>query len=297
MEQQLLNALVLASIYVLFSLGMTLAWGVLGILNLAHGAILVGSAYSVYLIGDDRQMPLGVVLALGLLVGGGCSLLLEIGVFRIIRNSTGDEEEKELRVAIASLGASSILVAIVAKGTANAPFAVPTSFTTHVYDVFGLRISDLQILIIVAGMGISLGLSRWLKLSRTGRAIRAVAADPETASLMGINERRLAAGTMFAAGAMAGLAGVFLVVYLGGADPQSGASLLTTAFAIIVAGGVGSIGGTVLGALTLALVETLILTYTSGSWAPAAAFVLIILVIVIRPQGLFSSSRTKVDRA
>ena len=197
---------------------------------------------------------------------------------------------------IASIGASTILVAVAARETANAPFHIPTTFQAQVFQVGGARVSDLQILTVVIGFGLSAALAVWLRRSRNGRAVRALASDAETASLMGISERRLAALTMFASGALAGLAGVLLVVYLGATEPASSHSLLTTAFAVIVIGGVGSIGGAVVGALILAGLETLVVANTSGVWSPAISFLFIIVALLFLPQGLFSSSRTKVDR-
>jgi len=296
MLQQLLDSVVLASIYILFSIGMSLAWGILGILNLAHGAILMFSAYVAYLWADSTSASLPMVLIAGLLAGGVLSLLMELGPFRAIRHSVGDAEELELRTVIASLGVSTILVAVAAHYTGNTSFQVPTTFQPTAYQIGSVRISDLQVIIIVVGFGLSLLLALWLSRSRNGRAVRALESDVETAALMGISERKLSSATMFVSGALAGLAGVFLVIYLGATDPAASHSLLTSAFAVIVIGGVGSIGGAVIGALVLALLETLVISNTSGVWSPAIAFSFIIVVLLVRPEGLFSSSRTKVDR-
>jgi branched-chain amino acid transport system permease protein len=296
MVQQLLDSVVLASIYILFSIGMSLAWGILGILNLAHGAILMFSAYLAYVWANAHHSSLVVVLLVGLFAGGLLSLLLELGPFRFIRRSIGDPDELELRVVIASIGASTILVAVAALATGNTSFGIPTSFHTHVYEIGGVRISDLQAIIIVVGFGLSGALAFWLRTSRNGRAIRAIESDTETAALMGIFASRLSSMTMFVAGAFAGLAGVLLVVYLGATEPDASNSLLTTAFAVIVIGGVGSIGGAVVGAFVLALLETIVVSDTSGVWAPAISFIFIIVVLLVWPEGLFASSRRKVDR-
>src|ERR1700679_1509274 len=101
MAQQLFNTLVLGSIYVLFSLGMSIGWGVLGNLNLAQGAIVIFSPYIASIAGKDHNFPFVVVLVIGALVGGVVSSLMETVVFRAIRRSGGDEEELELRVVIA----------------------------------------------------------------------------------------------------------------------------------------------------------------------------------------------------
>lgn len=296
MLQQLFDATVLASIYTLFAVGMSLAWGILGILNLAHGAVLMTSAFAAYVWADDRGASLWSVLLVGLVVGGVLSLILEAGPFCVIRRSGDEHEAIELRTIIASLGISSILVALVANQTSNAPFSIDTAFEAARFEVLGVRVGALQLLIIGVGLGISALLAVFLRRSRQGRALRALESDPETALLMGISAPVLSSGTMFVSGALAGLAGVLLVVYLGATEPAASHSLLTTAFAVIVVGGVGSVGGAVVGAIALAVLETLVISNTSGAWSPAVAFAFIILVLLFRPQGLFASSRTKVDR-
>ncbi len=297
MIQQLIDALVLASIYVLFALGMSLAWGVLGVLNLAHGAVLMFSAYIAYVFANSHRLPLGVVLLVGLLVGGMLTACLEFFVFRRIRFSGADQEESETRIVIASLGVASVLVAIAAYYTKNAQFSINSSFVSSVYVWAGARVTSLQVIIFVVALALSSLLAVWLKRSRTGRAIRAIESDAEAASLMAISPGRMATLTMFVAGGLAGLAGVFLTLYLGATDPNGSSSLLTDAFAVIVIGGVGSIGGAAIGALLLAGLETVVDANTSGQWSPAIAFGFIIVVLLFKPSGLFTSSRMKVDRA
>jgi branched-chain amino acid transport system permease protein len=296
MAQQLFNTLVLGSIYVLFSLGMSIGWGVLGNLNLAQGAIVMFSSYIASIVGKNHNFPFVVVLVIGSLVGGVVSVLMESVVFRAIRRSGGDEEELELRVVIASIAVASVIVALVSDYTANNTFFLQSNYLTSSYHVLGIRMTTLQLTIVGAGLILSGALDLWMRRSKAGLAVRAVAIDPETASLMAINERRLAQMTMFLAGALAGVAGIFLIAYYGGTTAQNSSALLVDAFAIIIIGGVGSIGGAVVGAVLFALLETLLTAYTSGTWAPAVSFAFIIVVILVRPQGLFASSRRKVDR-
>jgi branched-chain amino acid transport system permease protein len=294
--QHLFDALVLASIYVLFSLGMSIGWGVLGNLNLAQGAIVMLSSYIASVIGESHDLPFAAVLVIGCVVGGVSSALLEAVVFRTIRRSGGDEGELETRVVIASISIASIAVALVANITANKIFFLRARYLTGTYHILGIRMSTLQVTIVIVGLLLSVTLDISMRRSKVGLALRAVAIDSETASLMAINERRLALVTMFIAGALAGVAGIFLIAYYGGTTAQGSSSLLVEAFAIIIIGGVGSIGGAVVGAILVALLETLLAAYTSGTWTPVVSFAFIIVVILLRPQGLFASSRRKVDR-
>ena len=120
-----------------------------------------------------------------------------------------------------------------------------------------------------------------------GRAMRALACDAPTSGLMGISEGRMSALAMAISGATAGVAGVFLTVYLDSVTADSGSDLLLRAFAVVVLGGVGSMWGTLIGAFVLAGGETLVTATTSGIWTSAVSFGLIIAVLLVRPSGLF----------
>ncbi|GAB92085.1 ABC transporter permease subunit, partial [Gordonia rhizosphera] len=132
-----------------------------------------------------------------------------------------------------------------------------------------------------------------LKKSRQGLALRAIGVDAEVSEGMGVNRNGLALGTMAMAGALAGLAGVLLTLQLGAIAPESGDPLLIKAFAIIVLGGLGSMGGAVLGAYILAAAETLLIHLHFGTWVDAVSFGLIFLVLLLRPQGLFGRKEVR----
>ncbi|GAA1868727.1 branched-chain amino acid ABC transporter permease [Pseudonocardia ailaonensis] len=296
MLQQLVDALVLASIYTLFSIGMSLAWGALGILNFAHGTIFVTAAFAAHLVAAQVAISLPVALLVGALTGGLVSLLLQVLIFAPIRRRARDDGQMEMQVLIASIGVGTILTAIVAEATGSQAFSIATGFTQSMLEFGGLRATDLQVVIVVVGAVVGIALGLWITRTRGGRALRAVAANSEVASLMAIDSRRVAGATMFTAGVLVGLAGVLLASYQGATDVYAGSRLLTTAFAIIIIGGVGSLTGTLAGALILAVLETVLAYNTSGVWTPAISFALIIFVLLLRPQGLFASSRTAVDR-
>jgi branched-chain amino acid transport system permease protein len=135
----------------------------------------------------------------------------------------------------------------------------------------------------------------WLRRSKHGLALRSIGVDAETASLMGVNRRRLALGTMAVSGATAGLAGILFTYAQSAITPESGDILLIKAFAVIILGGVGSMAGVIFGAFALAAAETYVLGHTSGSWTDAIAFGLIFLVLLARPAGAFG--RKEVRRA
>ena len=286
--QQVINALTLGSIYLLFSLGLTLAWGTLKVLNLAHGATFVFASLCGFFVTRSFGLSFPLVVALGMVAGGLLTLLIDGVVFKRIRRIARDELQAELLMLASSLGLAAMLLSFTRNLTRETPSfgLTPGTFTTVLYEVGAAKVSNIQFVIIGLGIGLVVALALWVRHSRAGRALRALAYDPSTCGLMGVNAMTLSATAMVIAGALAGLAGILLTVYLGAIGPESGESLMLKAFSIIVLGGVGSIWGAMLGAFFLAGAESIVLTYTSGGWVDAIAFALIILVLLFRPRGL-----------
>jgi branched-chain amino acid transport system permease protein len=289
MAQQLINALTLGSIYTLFALGLTLSWGVLGILNLAHGALFMSGGLAAWLLVRDAGIPFAVLLVACPLVGGLLAVLLERLVFRPIRHRYPDAQSAEFGMLIASVGVAAIPVtfAVVVtndeiKDIGDATFAVTT------WSVAGLRVTNIAVLMIVLALVLSIALAAFIQRTRHGHALRALAFDPGACEMLGISSGRLASITMFVAGALAALGGLLVAVQLGTVQARMGEPLMLKAFAVIILGGVGSLGGGVFAAYLLALVETLTLVYVSPDLKDVVAFALIIALLILRPQGLFA---------
>jgi branched-chain amino acid transport system permease protein len=289
MSQQLTNGAVLGSIYVLFALGLTLSWGVLNILNLAHGAIFMSGGLIAWQITKGVDLPFVVLVLCSALACGTIAVILDVVAYRPIRRQAANAHGAELSTLIASVAAASIPIAIAAKLTKAQPVGLPDSvFNVTSTTVFGQRITNIGIVIIIVALVLGLALAWFVRSTRTGRALRALAFDPYACGLLGISETRLASATMFISGALAGMAGVLLAVQQDTIDANMGDPLLLKAFAVIILGGVGSIGGAIAGAYILAFVETLTIVYISSDLKDTVAFVLIILLLLLRPQGLFS---------
>lgn len=291
----LINALVLWSVYVLFSLGLSLAWGTLNVLNLAHGAIFMFSGFAGHLLSQQLGAPYAILVLSSMFVGGLLSVAMEVLVFRPIRRKVPDAKQAELLMLIGSLGASSVLVSVAQRRTDDSPFGLDSSSAINVRVLdWGIPVTNVQLLMVLCGVVLSGALGVWILRGRAGKALRAIAYDAETAQVMGVNPGTLAIATMFLAGALAGLAGMLLMAHVGALSPTSGESLLLKGFAMVILGGIGSVSGTVVGAGILAIAETAVLELTDGSWVDAASFAVIILVILVRPEGIFPAAR--VDR-
>jgi len=290
--QQLINALVFGSVLTLFSLGLSLAWGTLDVLNLAHGSIFVFAGFLAYELTTHTSMPFVLVLVISMLGAGVISALLEILAFRHVRSRFRIKRQAELSFLVVSIGASTIIETVVSNKTNNTPFApAQSAFHVHSYHLGSARITNIQIIIVVAAVIVAIALDLWVRRSRQGRAVRAVAYDDVTAGLLGVNVNRVAVATMFVAGLLAGLAGVLLAINILGEDVSVGEDYLLTAFAILIVGGVGSIRGAVVSAYLIAAAETAVVAWGPANWRDGVAFLLILIILLVRPQGLFARRR------
>lgn len=294
--QEVVNAISLGAIYLLFSLGMSLTWGTIDVLNFAHGAIFMFGTFSAYLILGTVSLPFIAVVLIGIAVGAGMSVLMQVIAFEPILKRARTKRAAEMQILIAGLGIATVPLAIAEEHTKDNPFGLNgSSFHVTVTQLGSVRITNVSIITIIVAVCLWVAAAVWLRRSRQGLALRSIGVDAETAGLMGIDRRRLALGTMTVSGAMAGLAGILFTYALGAMTAESGETLLVKAFAIIILGGVGSMAGVAFGAFALAAAETYVLSQTSGSWVDAVSFGLIFVVLLARPSGVFG--RKQVRRA
>jgi branched-chain amino acid transport system permease protein len=286
--QDVVNILGLASVYVLFALGMSLVWGTIGIVNFAHGEVFMFSAFVSYLVSSHLRLPLVVLLIIAAACGAAMSVLIQVLAFGPIIRLAKDRRAAELQILIGGIGIAAIPLAIAEQVTKSNPFGLNgSSFHPDVYVWGSVRVTNIQIITFIVAAVIAIALVRWVRASRTGLALRALGVDAETTALMGVNRGLLAVVATAIAGAIAGLAGVLLTFQFTAITPETGDSLLIKAFAVIVLGGLGSLTGTIFACIVLATCETLVLTQTSGAWVDAVSFGLIFVVLMVRPQGLF----------
>lgn len=296
MAQQLLNALVLGSILLLFSLGLSLAWGTLDVLNLSHGAIFILGGYLGYAISKNHDLPFVVTLLIAMVGSGLAAAFLELIAFGEIRRRITNKKQAELSVLVASLGASIAFNQIIANRTQNLSFSPsPRLFTVHSYHMLGIQITNIEIIILAVTLVVGSALGYWIQTSRVGRAARGLAYSASTAELMGVNVRMLGLRIMFMSGALAGLAGYLLAFHIAGENTDTGGTYMLSAFAILVLGGVGSVLGATIAAYVIAIAETMVIAYGPSGYANGIAFVLIFVMLLVRPQGIVA--RVKSERA
>ena len=290
--QQLVNAIVFGSVLTLFALGLSLAWGTLDVLNLAHGSLFVFAGFLAYEFSSHVHMAFVFLVLSCMIATGLAEAVMELVAFRHVRLRFASKRQAEMSMMVASIGFSTMLDTIVGNQTQDTSFGpAATAYTVSRTTIGSVTITNIDVVIVVVTVIVAVALDQWVRRSRTGRAVRSIAFDPATSSLLGINVNGLAALTMFVAGALAGLAGVLLAVYVGAEDTTTGQAYLLTAFAILIVGGVGSVRGAIAAAFFISIAETAVVAYGPSNWSNGVAFLLILLVLLIRPAGLFARTR------
>jgi len=281
--QTSINAIYAASFMALIAVGLVLIFGVMGIINFAHGELYMLGAYVVVFVYADSQLPFFLAVALGLIFVGLVGLAMERALFRPLRDNP-------LGGLIVSIGFLLIVQAAVAMGFGVRMEHIPPP-TQTTFQVFGLdgAVLPLQRLYVIVAAVILLGLL-WVFLRRTrlGWALRATAQDPEAAALQGISVTQVARIAMFIGASLAGVAGA-LTAPLVRTYPYMGHSVIVTAFIIIIVGGIGSIEGAVVAAVLYAFVHTVVTTFADGVIADIVGLLLMLLVLVVKPTGLFGA--------
>lgn len=298
--QQLINGLVLGSVYALVALGYTMVYGILELINFAHGEItMMGAMVALAVIGAlalaAPGLPGVLVLAAGLVVAipvcVALGLAIERVAYRPLRNAP------RLAPLITAIGVSIILqnVAMLIWGKQYIPF--PAVLPQGRHEILGAHITDVQIVILVVTVLVMLALILVVQKTRLGRAMRATAQSRQVASLMGVDVNRVIAATFAIGSALAALAGVMVSAYYGLAHYYMGFLLGLKAFSAAVLGGIGNLGGAMLGGLLLGLIESFGAGYigdlTGGflgsHYQDAFAFFVLIAVLVFRPSGLLGA--------
>jgi len=295
--QQLINGLVLGSIYALVALGYTMVYGILELINFAHGEVtMIGAmvALSVIgvLLGMNPDMPGMLIVMAGVAVSIPACMLLGYAIEKVAYRPL--RKAPRLAPLITAIGVSIILqnAAMLIWGRQYISF--PRLLPENRHEILGAHITDLQIFIVVLSLAVMAGL--WLLVQRTrlGRAMRATAQSKEVAALMGVNVDKVISATFLIGSAIAAIAGVMVSAYYGLAHYYMGFLLGLKAFSAAVLGGIGNIAGAMLGGMLLGIIEALGAGYigdlTGGflgsHYQDVFAFFVLILVLVFRPSGL-----------
>lgn len=311
--QQLINGVSLGAIYSLIALGYTMVYGVLKLINFAHGDVyMVGAFMGYYLangLGANAAQALGMsadgFIARGLLGGGGmepslitalvvmllamaiCAALgvvIERFAYRPVRKYS------RLTALITAIGVSLLLENGGQVVFGADPKFFPELFQKRNIDLLGgATINTADVVVLIIALGLMVGLQLVVYRTKTGRAMRAVSFNLQSAKLMGINSDRIIAFTFALGSALAAAAGVLVAIRIPRIDPLMGILVGLKAFVAAVLGGIGNIPGAMLGGLLIGITETMVVGYLSPTYKDAVAFAILILILLFRPSGLLGA--------
>lgn len=283
--QQLINGLSLGSIYALLALGYTMIYGIVKIIHFAHGDVyMLGAFFGYYTINVwhfNFIMALFGSMIFCALVG----MLIEFVAYRPLRHSS------RIAVLITAIGVSYFLengMSVLFSGDTR---DFPQVIKQVNYEWFGIRVTNVQLLIFATTIILMIILQLIVKKTKMGRAMRAAAADPVAAELMGININGTISFVFAIGSAMAGAAGVLIGLYYNSIEPTMGMTPGIKAFVAAVVGGVGSIPGAAVGAVIIGCLESMMQAIGFSAFKDAAVYVVLIIVLLFLPAGLFGNKQ------
>ena len=293
--QQLINGLTLGAVYAVVALGYTMVYGIIQLINFAHGeVVMIGAMVAYSVIG--ALAPAGLPPLVLVLLATGCAVpacmligyAMERIAYRPLRGAP------RLAPLITAIGISIILQHVAMMVWSRNPLAFPQVVKVQTYAIGGATISNVQVAIMAISLAMMAGLAVLVYRTRLGTAMRATAQNPQVAGLMGIDADRVVALTFVIGAALAAVAGVMVATYYGIAHYTMGSQLGLKAFCAAVLGGIGNVPGAMLGGVLLGLVEALGAGYIGdltgnvfgSNYQDVFAFIVLIGVLVLRPSGL-----------
>lgn len=281
---QLVNSLTLGSTYALIALGYTMVYGILQLINFAHGEIYMTGAFIGLIMINYFHLPFYIAFIIAMAGAALLGVCVEKVAYKPLRQSP------RLTLLISAIGMSIFLqnVALIVAGPAARPYSKDINYG-NISVGNSIHISTLQITIIAVSVFMMLGLHYLIMKTKIGKAMRATSYDQSAAKLMGINIDNIISATFALGSALGAAAGVLIGLYFNSADPMMGAMPGLKGFIAAVVGGIGNIPGAVLGGLLLGGAEVFGTVYIS-SYKDAIAFALLIVILLIKPSGLLGST-------
>lgn len=285
--QHLVNGMSLGSIYALMALGYTMVYGTIRLINFAHGDVYMLGAFIGYFLVTRYELNVFIVIPIVMLACALIGVVIEKVAYKPLRKAP------RIAALITAIGVSYLIqnVMIYFVGPEVKPF--PSTLPNQFFDVFGVRISSRQLLVFGVTIVMMLALQYIVRKTKMGKAMRAVAVDEEASLLMGINVDKIISFTFAIGSAMAGVGGVLIGIYYNSIRPTMGSVPGLKAFIAAVVGGIGSIPGAMVGGYLIGLLETLVSVLGWSSYKDAVVYLLLIVVLLILPEGIFGKGTTE----
>jgi len=283
LAQQLLNGLVLGSVYALVAVGYSMVWNILEFINFAHGEVYMVGAYVAVLLVTATGVPLPIAILAGMVASAVLGVIMERLAYRPLRGTA------KINLLVSAIGVSLLLQNMAQLIWSARPRVFHTALLDHSIKVGGISINYQQIFIVTMAVLLMLAVQAWIKRTMMGKALRASAQDFEAAQLMGIYTNRVVAVTFALGSALGGAAGILVgPLYL--VYPTMGSLAGLKAFTAAVLGGMGNIMGAMIGGLLLGIIENLAAGYISSGYRDAISFAILIIVLLFLPAGLLGRS-------
>lgn len=278
--QQIINGLSLGSVYALVALGYTMVYGIIKLLNFAHGDVYMVGAFVGYYIISNYNLGFMPTLLLTMLITGIIGVVIYQVAYRPLRNST------RIASLITAIGMSYLLQngMIYIAGPQTRSF--PQIINNQMYTIGPVQISTMQILMLVTTVLLMVSLQLIVQRTKFGKAMRAVSNDPEAAQLMGINSNQVISFTFFLGSMLAGAGGVLVGMYYNTITPIMGAGPGLKAFIAAVVGGIGSVPGAMVGGYLIGMTEVMISAFGNSMIRDAVVYLILIVILLVRPTGI-----------
>ena len=282
--QQMINGISLGSIYALIALGYTMVYGIIRLINFAHGDIYMLGAYIAYFTTSVLKMSFIPALLCAMAGSAIIGVLIERAAYRPLRNAP------KIAVLITAIGVSLLLEYGGMLIVTPQPRTFPNLFTTHTFTIGGIIVNSQQIIILAVSLLLMVFLTYIVHRTKIGKAMRAVSYDTDAARLMGIDVDRVISVTFAIGSSLAAAAGVLVGIYYNSIDPLMGVMPGLKAFVAAVLGGIGVIPGAMAGGVILGVIEALVSGFISSTFRDAAAFGILIIILLFKPSGLMGKN-------
>lgn len=284
MLQQLVNGLILGSVYALLALGYTMVYGIIKLINFAHGDLYMMGAFIGYYLINAFKMNFFVALVLTMGLTALLGVIIEFLAYRPLRNST------RIAALITAIGVSFLLEYGMVYFVGANTRAFPQALETVRYHLGPVTVTNVQLTILAVSIVLMLGLNFIVKQTKMGKAMRAVSVDSDAAQLMGINVNRTISFTFALGSALAGAAGCLIGLYYNAIDPLMGMTPGIKAFVAAVLGGIGIIPGAAIGGFVIGLLETFSVSIGLSSFKDAIVYAILIIILLVRPAGILGKN-------
>ncbi len=282
LPQLILNSIIAGAIYAMIALGFNLIYGTAKFFDLGYGALTAVGGYSVFYFYKTLGLNIYVSIILGMLIAGIVGFL----VYRLVYSPLRAKKSSGMVLLVAALGVLTAIQAIIAiLFTSQFQTLSQSAGSESVFNVFGGVITQTQLITLILGLLIMVGIGLVFRFTLFGKAIKAIGDDEEVSQIVGINTNKIIGWVFFIGSAIGGLAGI-LIGFDTGIEPTMGLSLLLKGVIASIIGGIGNVYGGVIGAFLLAFIENFGIWQISGEWKDAIAFAVLILFLLFRPQGI-----------